>query len=63
MFASLMIVFSTVHEGGALVFRHGTGVLQFDSATAVAQVSTSSVAFAAFYSDVEDEVAWVSPRL
>lgn len=55
MFASLVVVYPTRHEGGALVFRHRNEEFRFDSATAVAQ-DVPTVAFAAFFSDVEHEV-------
>lgn len=56
MFASLVIVYPTQHEGGSLVFRHGQQEFTFDSAAAVSCAATPSVAFATFYSDVEHEV-------
>lgn len=59
MFASLVIVFATAHAGGSLLFRHKNKEWSFDSAAEVTQ-STSSVGFAAFYSDVEHEVTPVT---
>lgn len=55
MFASLVIVFATPHDGGALVLRHKDEEWTFDSAKELA-ASKSSVGFVAFYSDVEHEV-------
>ncbi|KAI0684521.1 hypothetical protein BC835DRAFT_1246955, partial [Cytidiella melzeri] len=60
MFASLVVVLPTTHEGGALVFRHQERSFTFDSAAALAGASGSSVAFAAFYSDIEHEVTPVT---
>lgn len=59
MFASLVVVFPTAHQGGSLLFRHGELDYRFDSATLLAQACGPSIAFAAFYSDVEHEVALV----
>lgn len=56
MFASLVIVFPTPHEGGALAFHHGDFSYTFDSAAAIAEADTPCVAFAAFFSDVEHEI-------
>jgi len=61
MFGSLVIVFPTKHEGGALTFLHGGGKWTFNSAEMVrTQTEPSSIAFVAFYSDVEHEVAPVT---
>lgn len=59
MFASLVVVFPTPHQGGSLLFRHGDVEYTFDTAAALANAATPSVAFAAFYSDVEHEVTAV----
>ncbi|GJE94435.1 2OG-Fe(II) oxygenase [Phanerochaete sordida] len=56
MFATLVVVLPTPHKGGALAFRHGDSEYIFDSAAAIADASEPSIAFAAFYSDVEHEV-------
>lgn len=56
MFASLVIVYPTKHEGGALVFRHEGKEFRFDSATEIQQAGVPSMAFVAFYSDMEHEV-------
>ena len=56
MLASLVVVLPTRHEGGALVFRHRDQEYKFDSAKAVHDATKLSVAYAAFYSDVEHEV-------
>lgn len=57
MFATLVVVLPTVHEGGELVFRQHDEEYKFDSATAVQQSEKQPcVAFAAFFSDVTHEV-------
>jgi hypothetical protein len=56
MFGSLVIVFATKHEGGALMLRHGGCEWTFDSASMITAQTDSSIAYAAFYSDVEHEV-------
>ena len=60
MFGSLVIVFPTKHEGGALTFLHGGGKWTFNSAEMVTTQTEPSIAFVAFYSDVEHEVAPVT---
>ncbi|TFK63427.1 hypothetical protein BDN72DRAFT_847639 [Pluteus cervinus] len=59
MFASLVIVFPTPHEGGKLLLRHDTEEWAFDSTQVLAGTQTPSAAFIAFYSDVEHEVTTV----
>ena len=56
MFASLVVVFPTLHSGGSLVLRHDGKEWTFDSAKEVHGQSSPSVAYIAFYSDVEHEV-------
>ncbi|KZV60961.1 hypothetical protein PENSPDRAFT_759717 [Peniophora sp. CONT] len=56
MFGSLVLVYPTVHSGGALVFRHRGEEWTFNSAAAVYQDGSPALAYAAFYSDVEHEV-------
>ena len=56
MFASLVVVLPTVHEGGSLIIRHNEKEWTFDSAKAVNTESTPHAAFVAFFSDVEHEV-------
>ncbi|KAI0044163.1 hypothetical protein FA95DRAFT_1562528 [Auriscalpium vulgare] len=56
MFASLVVVFPTLHEGGALVLRHGGEEWTFDSAQALENAAPPSVAYISFFSDVEHEV-------
>lgn len=59
MFASLVVVLPTRHTGGALSFQHENQSLQFDSAQAIADSSTTSIAYAAFFSDIDYEVGVV----
>src|SRR5229473_6435713 len=56
MFGSLVVVFPTPHEGGALHLRHRGQEWTFDSATALSTARPSSVSYIAFFSDVEHEV-------
>lgn len=60
MFGSLVLVFPTPHEGGALVLRERTEEKTeewtFDSAALLAEASAPSIAYVAFFSDVEHEV-------
>lgn len=60
MFGSLVIVYPTTHVGGALVFRHRGKEWTFDSATEVLQQSSPSIAYVAFFSDIEHEVTPVT---
>ena len=59
MFGSLVIVFPTSHQGGALVLRHEGREWTFDSSAILdnpEMTPNPSVAFVAFFSDVEHEV-------
>ncbi|OJT08541.1 hypothetical protein TRAPUB_547 [Trametes pubescens] len=57
MFGSLVVVFPTPHEGGALVLRHDGRDWTFDSGkTLSAPGLAPSIAFVAFFSDVDHEV-------
>lgn len=56
MFASLVVVLPTPHEGGALALRHHGHEFMFNSADMLSKATTPSIAFAAFYSDIEHEV-------
>ena len=62
MFASLVIVFPTLHEGGALLLRHKGKEWTFDSGKILAAQDdgTHSIAYVAFYNDVDHEVELVS---
>jgi hypothetical protein len=57
MFGSLVIVFPTPHEGGALLLRHRGREWTFDSGKALATKEEPSIGYAAFFSDIEHEVA------
>jgi hypothetical protein len=56
MVGSLVIVFSAPHSGGELVFRHGEREWTFDGSSLISSQSSPSIAYIAFYSDVEHEV-------
>ncbi|KAI9061875.1 hypothetical protein FKP32DRAFT_1677805 [Trametes sanguinea] len=61
MFGSLVIVYPTTHEGGELVLRsYDEGPRRkkwtVDSSSLLSQTNTPSIAYAAFFSDVEHEV-------
>ncbi|KAH9923774.1 uncharacterized protein BXZ73DRAFT_50901, partial [Epithele typhae] len=56
MFGSLVIVFPTPHEGGTLILREDDKEWAFDSATLLAG-RNDAIAYVAFFSDVEHEVA------
>lgn len=61
MFGSLVVVFPTKHEGGALKLRHDNNEWIFDSATTAAQHHPNPlISYIAFYSDVEHEVTPVT---
>jgi hypothetical protein len=57
MFGSLVLVFPTPHEGGALLIRHRGQEWSFDSATELSTAPPSSIGYVAFFSDVEHEIA------
>ncbi|KAL5519830.1 hypothetical protein ACEPAG_1490 [Sanghuangporus baumii] len=57
MFGSLVIVFPTPHEGGALILRHKGKEWTFDSAKEIG--NTKNMAYITFFSDVEHEVTLV----
>ncbi|KAI0271798.1 hypothetical protein BGY98DRAFT_1189584 [Russula aff. rugulosa BPL654] len=60
MFGSLVVVFPTPHEGGALFLRHRGHEWNFDSAQALAGVNQPTIGYVAFFSDIEHEVAPVT---
>ncbi|KAJ7650773.1 hypothetical protein FB45DRAFT_986640 [Roridomyces roridus] len=61
MIGSLVVVFPTNHEGGALTLEHGGKNWVFDSAAELSAVSESpSIAYIAFYSDVTHTVETVN---
>jgi hypothetical protein len=59
MFASLVVILPTKHEGGSLLFRSQGREYAFNSADAVMTDGELKAAFVAFYSDVEHEVSLV----
>lgn len=62
MFASLVLIFPTLHAGGVLGIQHDGGHWAFDAAAVLADASRSSprVAYVAVYSDVEHEVTQIT---
>ncbi|KAI0806625.1 hypothetical protein C8Q74DRAFT_1189094 [Fomes fomentarius] len=57
MFGSLVIVFPTPHQGGALLLRQEPREWTFDSAEILSDpAAAANIAFVAFFSDVEHEV-------
>ena len=60
MFGSLVVVFPTPHEGGALLLRHRGHEWMFDSGRELAAERRQSIGYVAFFSDVEHEVASVT---
>ncbi|KAI0949986.1 hypothetical protein AcV7_008595 [Taiwanofungus camphoratus] len=59
MFASLVVVFPTFHEGGSLLLRQADKEWTFDSVQLLSKQTEPCVAFTAFYSGVEHEVTLV----
>ena len=60
MLGSLVIIYPTPHRGGELVLRHKDREWTFDANTLTASQSTPSLAYVAFYSDIEHEVLKVT---
>jgi hypothetical protein len=62
MFGSLMIVFPTHHEGGALLLRHHGHEWIFDSSQALVggRSDQPSIGYVAYLNDIEHEVAPVT---
>jgi hypothetical protein len=57
MFGSLVIVFPTPHEGGALLLRHRGQEWSFDPSQELAAERQPAIGYVAFFSDIEHEVA------
>jgi len=57
MFGSLVVVFPTPHEGGALFLRHRGQEWVFDSDRELTALHQPTIGYVAFFSDVEHEVA------
>jgi len=60
MLGSLVIVYPTPHKGGELVLRHKDREWTFDADSLISSQPFPSVAYVAFYSDIEHEVLKVS---
>lgn len=60
MLGSLVIVFPTSHQGGELVLRHKDREWTFDASALMSLRSSPSLAYVAFYSDIEHEVLTVT---
>jgi len=60
MLGSLVIVFPTPHQGGELILRHLDREWTFDANALMALRSPPSLAYVAFYSDIEHEVLKVT---
>ncbi|KAF8493964.1 hypothetical protein F5888DRAFT_701539 [Russula emetica] len=61
MFGSLVIVFPSPHEGGALLLRHRGQEWTFDSGETLAAAKYQpSIGYVAFFSDIEHEVTPVT---
>ena len=56
MFGSLVVVMPTPHEGGQLVLRHNDEEWTFDAAALLSGKAPNTLAYIAFFSDVEHEV-------
>ena len=59
MIGSLVVIFPTAHKGGTLILRHDSQEYTFDSGLELSRVESPSIAYVAFYSDVEHEVTVV----
>ena len=60
MLGSLVIIYPTAHEGGELALRHKGREWKFDANSLTALQSPPSLAYVAFYSDIEHEVLKVT---
>ena len=60
MLGSLVIIYPTSHEGGELALRHKGREWKFDANSLTALQSSPSLAYVAFYSDIEHEVLKVT---
>lgn len=56
MLGSLVIIYPTAHEGGELVLRHKNREWEFGAKSLTLSQSSPSLAYVAFYSDIEHEV-------
>ena len=60
MLGSLVVIYPTPHEGGELVLRHKDREWKIGAKSLTALRSTSSLAYVAFYSDIDHEVLKVT---
>jgi len=60
MLGSLVVVYPTPHQGGELVLRHKGREWTFDASSMTSSQPSPSVAYIAFYSDIEHEVLKVT---
>ena len=60
MLGSLVITYPTPYEGGELVLRHKGREWKFDTKASTVAQSSPSLAYVAFYSDIEHEVLKVT---
>ena len=60
MLGSLVIIYPTPHKGGELVLRHKDREWKFDPKTLTVFQNSPSLAYVAFYSDIEHEVLKVT---
>jgi len=60
MLGSLVIVYPTAHQGGELVLRHKGHEWKFEANALTSSQSSPSLAYVAFYSDIEHEVLKVT---
>lgn len=60
MLGSLVVVYPTAHEGGELVLRHEGHEWKFDANSLTSSQPSPSLAYVAFYSDIEHEVLKVT---
>ena len=60
MLGSLVVIYPTVHEGGELALRHKGQEWKFDANSLTSSQSSPSLAYVAFYSDIEHEVLKVT---
>jgi len=60
MLGSLVVIYPTAHEGGELVLRHKDHEWKFDANSLTCSQPSPSLAYVAFYSDIEHEVLKVT---
>ena len=60
MLGSLVVIYPTAHEGGELILRHKDQQWKVDGKSLTSSQSSPSLAYVAFYSDIEHEVLKVT---